>query len=79
MVKRWQEWWFYSPDLPEAGQWYGLPAFSTEPPMWNKNWANKVSKSKTTEVDRLMAKIRDLQEAGLTRIDLITTWVRRRI
>jgi hypothetical protein len=64
---------FYGVDRTPSGQ-EGLAKYTEGPSEWQKRWGAKPSSGEMPDVNRLMAKIKQLQDEGLTGIVLIVTW-----
>lgn len=78
-VRKWQEGWFYIHDEHTSTGHEGLRAYTEVTPLRSDRWKSKPSKEEMLEVDRLMRKIRALQDEGLTGVDLIVTWLDRQV
>jgi hypothetical protein len=78
-VRKWQECWFYCADERTPSAQEGLPAYTEEPPLWKRCWGAKPSRREMPDVERLLERVKELQAQGLTGVDLIVTWLDRRI
>ena len=82
-VQGWRKKWFYVRDETNAAQPHGLPPFEAGAEVKKKrSWEHDLSATEAKEADRLLARIKALQNtAGMevSGIHLISTFIRRRV
>ena len=76
-VRGWQSTWFYCQDQPTPGQSTGLPPFSMS--RVNKPSSLKVVPEEKAQVKMLMERVVQLIRDGVTGMDLLEVFLRRRI
>ena len=58
----------------------GLAEFSAVPPCKKKSWDHEMTKAEMLEADRLLERVSALRSSdGLTGVDIMLTWLRRRV
>ena len=81
-VRGWREKWFYAQDNCSGRQRYGLAEFSAAPPCKKKSWDHEMMEAEMLEADELLGRVTALRSpngSGLTGVDIMLTWLRRRV
>jgi putative gypsy type transposon len=77
-VRNWRSRWFYIRDHSVDGQEFGLPPYSADAAIKQPSWANVLAAKEVEEANRLLGEVEQLR-GKITGVDLISTWVRRRV
>ena len=79
-VRGWREKWFYAQDQCSETQRFGLAEFSVAPPCKRKSWDHEMTEAEMLEANRLLERVSALRSSdGLTGVDIMLTWLRRRV
>lgn len=73
-LKDWHGGWFYIENVTP-----GLPAFSHEPPEVLESWSVGLSEAEEAGLEDLLDQIDELHDEGLNEVQLVNTFIRRRV
>lgn len=78
-MKKWQQYWFYCSDVPTYANTEGLPLYSAAPLIRRRSCVKGPSAVELDDMEILHQEVQRLIDAELSGLDILVTWMDRRL